>query len=133
MPRILVIIFLFTVCLSCNKEDLNTGPKVLEDISGVADYDAKIQQGVSLMFFHATWCSICASQRPDVEGLVKDPSLSKVTFGQVDFEKNKDTNQKYNITGFPTITIYKDGVEKHRLSGKGHTQEKLTELLKALL
>jgi thiol-disulfide isomerase/thioredoxin len=134
------LIYLFVIILpmlSCKKEDDNSNTQPLANqlrtINSVNDFDAQIKQGVSLFFFHATWCSICANQRPAVEGLVKDPSFNKVFFGQVDFEKNRDTNQKYNITGFPTIIIFKDNVERHRLTGQGHSQEKLAGLLRDLL
>lgn len=135
-------VLLFFSCLfllsGCKKDegidDNNSNPsRKLENITSLSDYDAKIKEGVSLFFFHATWCSICANQRPAVEALTKDAALNKVFFGQVDFEKNQATNQKYNITGFPTIIIYKDNVERHRLSGQGHSQEKLAGMLKDLL
>jgi thioredoxin 1 len=125
--------------LSCKKDenpgdnDQNPTANQLVNINSVTDFDTKVKEGVSLFFFHATWCSICANQRPAVEGLTKDNTFSKVFFGQVDFEKNQQTNQKYNITGFPTIIIFKDNVERHRLTGQGHSKEKLAGLLKELL
>ena len=132
----MLFLFCLIIVTACNKEDKtgdNTQPKKLEEINGLTQFEDKILEGVSIMFFHATWCSICAAQRPALEGLTKDAALNKVFFVQVDFEKNQATNQKYNITGFPTIIIFKDQVEKHRLSGQGHSQDKLAGLLKALL
>jgi hypothetical protein len=51
----------------------------------------------------------------------------------VDTDQNKAITDKYDIPGQPIILIYKDNVEKHRLTGKGHSQQKLTDLVKALL
>ena len=85
------------------------------------------------MFFHATWWPKCAAQRPAVEGLTKDSALSAVKVGQVDFEKVKEVVSKYNVLGFPTILIYKNNELKHEITGQGHNQEKLTNLIKALL
>jgi len=34
----------------------------------------------------------------------------QVSFGLIDAEKNNETKQKYNITSYPTILIFKDGV-----------------------
>jgi thioredoxin 1 len=139
ISRITFVLLLTLSLLSCKKDEVSdnnpndTTANQLVNINSVTEFDAKVKDGVSLFFFHATWCSICANQRPAVEGLTKDATLSKVFFGQVDFEKNRDTNQKYNITGFPTIIIFKDNVERHRLSGQGHSKEKLAGLLMELL
>jgi thioredoxin 1 len=117
---------------SC-KKDVNEVDKVLlADIVSLSDYDTQIQSGVSLMFFHATWCSICKAQTPAVEATAKDAALNAVKFGQIDTDNQKAIVDKYDVPGQPIILIYKDGVEKHRL-GSGQTQQKLTELLKALL
>ena len=80
-----------------------------------------------------TTSSICTAQRPDVEGLTSETSIKAAKLGQVDVDKNKDITAKYSVAGQPVIIIYKDNVEKHRLSGKGHSMSKLADLIKALL
>ena len=138
MFRSLIMLIVTTLLItSCKKDetpsDNSQTTNQLRTINSLSEFESGVKEGVSLFFFHATWCSICANQRPAVEGLVKDATLNKVFFGQVDFEKNQPTNQKFNITGFPTIIIFKDNVERHRLTGQGHSQEKLAGLLRELL
>ncbi|MBK8052837.1 MAG: thioredoxin family protein [Saprospiraceae bacterium] len=139
MLRLLFILTIATVLNSCSKEEVttpdpgNTTSAKLTDITTLSNYDATIKTGVSLMFFHATWCSICAAQKPDVEGLISDTSIKAAKLGQVDVDKNKDITAKYSVAGQPVIIIYKDNVEKHRLSGKGHSKSKLADMIKALL
>lgn len=133
------LFFLFTLILmlnACGKDEASdTGGNnaALADINSLSDYDATIKTGVSLMFFHATWCSICSAQRPDVEGLQSQSSIKGAKLGQVDTDKRKDITTKYNVAGQPVIIIYKDNIEKHRLSGKGHSTAKLADMIKALL
>ncbi len=132
MKNILIILLALSF-IGCAKEDISNDQKVLETINGINQFESSIKAGVSLVFFHAVWCSKCAEQRPAVEALTKDAQLNSVFFGQVDYEKNSDVRTKYGVAGFPTILIFKDGVIKHELSGKGHSQAELTNLLKALL
>ncbi|MBK8348908.1 MAG: thioredoxin family protein [Saprospiraceae bacterium] len=133
MNRMLIMLVAFTLVLSCKKEDISGDTGVLKTITSLTEYENDIKSGVSLMFFHATWCTKCAAQRPAVEGLTKDATFSAVKFGQVDYEKIKDVSDKYQVAGFPTILIYKNNVLKHELLGQGHSQQELTNLIKALL
>ncbi|MFZ1703041.1 MAG: thioredoxin family protein [Saprospiraceae bacterium] len=130
--RIILLVLSFTfLFLSCKKEESTTETN-LTVISSLTTFEDRVNSGVSLVFFHATWCSICAKQRPEVEGLVGDSELSHVFLGEVDFEKNSAIVQKYNVFGFPTILILKDGVVKHSLTGSSNKKAQLKELLKAL-
>jgi len=136
MHKILTFFFIFGLLVGCSKDensDTSTGTSALTDIKSLTDYDATIQSGVSLIFFHATWCSICSAQRPNVEGLSGNTSITGAKLGQVDTDKNKDIINKYSVSGQPVIIIYKNNVEKHRLLGQGHSKEKLADLIKALL
>ena len=133
MFRIVTLFFAFTLIISCKKEDISGDTGVLTTVTSLTAYESQIKTGVSLMFFHATWCPKCAAQRPAVEGLTKDSALSAVKVGQVDFENVKEVVSKYNVLGFPTILIYKNNELKHEITGQGHSQEKLTNLIKALL
>lgn len=133
MFRIVTFFFAFTLIISCKKEDISGDTGVLTTVTSLTAYESQIKTGVSLMFFHATWCPKCAAQRPAVEGLTKDNALSAVKVGQVDFEKVKEVVSKYDVLGFPTILIYKNNELKHEITGQGHSQEKLANLLKALL
>ncbi len=132
MNRILTFILGFAMLVSCSKDN-DTGNGSLKDVDSLASYETQIKSGVSIVFFHATWCSKCASQRPAVETLADNDTFQSVYFGQVDYEKVNDVVTKYGVVGFPTIIIYKNNEEKHRLEGQGHSEQKINDLLKALL
>lgn len=129
-----LFIFSFLVFVSCDKSDDNQSVvSDLKDINSLSDYENEIKSGVSLIFYHASWCTICKAQRPAVEALSKDDVLKSVKFRQVDTDKNKDITTKFNVSGQPVIIVYKNGKEEKRLIGSGHSQQKLTDILKALL
>ena len=127
-----VLVFLFLHLASCKKDDVTAENSQLVTISSLSQMQEKTNSGVSLVFFHATWCPLCANQRPHIENLVGDPELSTVFLGQVDFEKHNDIVDKYNVFGFPTILILKDGEIRHALAGSNNSTTALKELLQGL-
>lgn len=125
----LIFISLSLVISACSKkEDIGT----LTNLNSLTEFDNTIKSGVSLMFFHASWCPLCQDQRPAIEALVKREDLKPAKIAQVDYEVVKEVVDSYGISGFPTIVFYKDGVEKKRLTGKGHSESELAEILKSL-
>lgn len=122
-----ILFILFITISSCKKTETST-PE-LEDITSKTTFDSKIETGVSLIFFHASWCSNCKEQRPAVQEAAKLEGLSTVFFGQVEFEDNTDIVSANNVSGFPTLVIFKDAVEVKRLTGKGHSLETIENLL----
>lgn len=118
--------------VSCNKNEITAENSQLHSINSLAEMEEKTNSGVSLVFFHATWCPLCANQRPKIENLVGDTELTAVFLAQVDFEKHEDIVDQYNVFGFPTILILKDGEVKHSLTGSNNSTAKLKELLLGL-
>lgn len=130
----IIALLILNTLMGCSKNsDADTTQNELTDITGLASFEQNIANGVSLMFFHATWCTKCAAQRPAVEGLTSENALTSVTFGEVDYEKNRDITDRFSIVGFPTIVIYKDGLEVHRWIGQGHTQKTISDKLLTFL
>lgn len=130
------LVFSLLFITSCDKEKkdlVDTNENEIVDINSLQTFENEIQSGVSLVFFHASWCSTCAAQRPAVEAVSMKNEFSSVFFGEVEFEDNTDINQEYSISGFPTIVIFKDGVEQYRNTGSGNTEETLSSNLEALL
>jgi thioredoxin 1 len=124
--------FILVTLFACKKENNDAANSQLTTINNLTEFENRTKSGASLVFFHATWCPKCAEQRPQVEALLGDTALKNVFFAQVDFEKNADIVSKYNVFGFPTILILKDGVVKHSLAGSSNKKEKLKELLEGL-
>jgi thiol-disulfide isomerase/thioredoxin len=135
MPRILFLSTLFLLLIaSCSKDSLvDTSANSIEDINTLPDFEARIANGVSMMFFHASWCSICAEQRPAFENTAEKSAFDAVFFGEIEYEANTNINQTYVIGSFPTIVFYKDGVEESRLTGKGHSEATITSTLNSFL
>lgn len=129
---ILISLFILFQIVGCKKDDVTAENSQLVTIESLTQMQAKTSSGVSLVFFHATWCPLCANQRPHIENLVGDSALSTIFLGQVDFEKHADIVSEYNVFGFPTIVILKDGEIKHTLTGSNNSTAKLKELLLAL-
>jgi hypothetical protein len=63
-----------------------------------------------------------------IEATANDAELKAFKFGIVDKDKHSDIASKFNISGQPV----KDGVEKQRLSGGGHSAQKLKDILKSI-
>ena len=134
MRIFILTLFLVVNFISCNKDNNSDNPTStqLNIINSLNDFDSRIAKGVTLAFFHATWCSKCAAQRPEVEGLIADSELQSVFFCEVDYEKNGNIVTKYNVTGFPTILLMKDGQVKHTLVGSNNKKADIKQLLKSL-
>ncbi|MCB0660173.1 MAG: thioredoxin family protein [Saprospiraceae bacterium] len=131
MHRILLLfVSIFIGFNSCSKtEDIGS----LENIQSLDEFKGIISSGVSLIFFHASWCPNCQEQRPAIEALTKRDDLKAAKIYQVDYEKIKEVVNEYNIIGFPTIVFYKNNVEVKRFESKGHSEEELANILKGLL
>lgn len=73
-------------------------------------------EGVVVVDFFSTTCGPCKMLSfvlNDVEKTLGD----KVKILKVDFDKNKDLTAKYEVKGYPTIIVLKDGVEVKRMQG----------------
>ena len=126
---LLLALLIGTAFTACKKDLVDTAANDVEDVNSNQTFEEKIADGVTLAFFHASWCSFCEEQRPAVEAASDDPQLSFVEFIEIEYEDNEEIVDNYNVPGFPTILIFNDGDEVERLTGKGHSQEKLTQLL----
>lgn len=130
MKNLFLILFLSLAIVSCEKEPLvDTSLNDIDDVNSIATFEQVISQGVSFVFFHASWCEKCEEQRPAVESCSSDPSLTFVKFFEVEYEDNKEIVKQYDIPGFPTMVIYQNGEEVERFVGKGHSVEQFTDAL----
>ena len=57
---------------------------------------------------YADWCGYCKRMNGTVAGLSADLK-GQVAFGLINAEKNNETSNKYNITDYPTLMIFKNG------------------------
>lgn len=67
------------------------------------------EPNLKIILYHATWCGYCVKYLKEntfldtYDNLKTQNKYDKVTFVQLDFDKNKSTATKYNISSFPTI------------------------------
>jgi thiol-disulfide isomerase/thioredoxin len=124
-------VFVFT---ACKKEATPILSEELVAVKTVAELDEITNTGVSMVFYHATHCSICEMQRPTVELVPKNATVKgKAKFAQVDYDFYRPVFEARSINSFPQIIIYKDGVEKARLRSSGHSEVEIVALISAHL
>ncbi len=69
-----------------------------------------------LVDFWAPWCGPCRVVGPIIENVAEKTS-GKVKVYKLNVDDNPTTAAKYNITGIPTVLIFKDGEIKEQLVG----------------
>ncbi|HEY5562563.1 MAG TPA: thioredoxin [Clostridiaceae bacterium] len=69
-----------------------------------------------LIDFSAVWCGPCKMLAPIIEELSNEMD-GKVKVFKVDVDKSGDIAQKYEITGVPTVIIFKDGKVMDKMVG----------------
>ena len=81
-----------------------------------AEFNELFDKGVVLADFFSATCGPCKMLSfvlNDVEKTLGD----QVTILKVNFDLNKDLTEKLEVKGYPTIILFKDGVEVKRLAG----------------
>lgn len=130
MKNLYLVVLAFILITGCKKELVDTSANDIKDLNSLESLNSEIAAGVSLVFYHASWCSICKEQRPAVESLSKNTEAAFAKFYEMEFDDNKEAVRAKKVTGFPTLVLYKNGEEKQRWNGKGHTEEVLLKALK---
>jgi thioredoxin 1 len=93
------------------------------------DFDTTIESGVTLVDFWAGWCMPCRMQGPILDTLAGKVG-DKYTIGKLNVDENPGIPQKFNVTGIPTLMIFKDGEMIKRFVGV-QNQETLESELQA--
>lgn len=78
-------------------------------------FDDAVKSGTTVVDFWAPWCGPCKMMAPVFEEL--DSELSDVNFTKINVDENQEVAQKFGVQGIPTLIIFKDGKEIHRLVG----------------
>ncbi|HCT5265137.1 Thioredoxin [Staphylococcus aureus] len=92
-----------------------------------ADFDSKVESGVQLVDFWATWCGPCKMIAPVLEELAADYE-GKTDILKLDVDENPSTAAKYEVMSIPTLIVFKDGQPVDKVVGF-QPKENLAEVL----
>ncbi len=107
---LIVVVITTNITNSSNSSETNVSKTNSEAIVHLndANFQEKIEEGVTLVDFWAVWCAPCRIQGPIVEDVAKEIG-DKATIAKLDVDKNKATSARYGIRNIPTLIIFKDG------------------------
>ena len=66
---------------------------------------------------HASWCPICAKQKPILSELTADPKFKNLAFFVVDFDSQKDAVKSFGVRMQSTLIAFKGEHEAGRSVG----------------
>jgi thioredoxin 1 len=69
-----------------------------------------------LVDFWAEWCPPCRVLGPTLEKFAEKES--RLTIVKADVEENDELADQYNVMNIPTMILFKEGKEVHRMVGK---------------
>ena len=84
----------------------------------VDNFDEIVLQAekVTVVDFFATWCGPCRKLGPILEEVEQELS-EKVNFAKIDTDENIDTAKKYQVSGLPSLLVFKNGEVIERMVG----------------
>jgi thioredoxin 2 len=101
-------------CGRCRESLLDTKPIELNNTTFdevVVNSDLPV-----VVDFWAPWCGPCRMMAPNFEKSAKNFPI-KALFTKVNTENEQNLGARFGIRSIPTIIIFKDGKEVHRVSG----------------
>jgi thioredoxin 2 len=101
-------------CGSCKNSLLDTNPIELDE----SNFDHVIVNSdiPVIVDFWAPWCGPCKMMAPIFNDVAKKYPL-KALFVKVNTEALPNMGARFGIRSIPTLVVYKNGVEKQRISG----------------
>jgi len=82
-----------------------------ETIKEVLENNEKV-----LIDFYSSWCGPCKKMAPIIDEIAEE-SDDTVVIAKIDGGEFHKIAQEYNITGVPTLVLFKNGEEVSRLNG----------------
>lgn len=96
----------------------NSGKVIELDESNFDDTLGKKDIVIFIMFY-APWCPHCTNIMGTLDELAKEVKDEKnVKVVKVDADKHKNISKRENISGFPTLKLYKNGKEIEHYKGQ---------------
>ncbi len=90
---------------------------MVKEISSTSfDEDIVNAEKLTVVDFYATWCGPCRKLSPILEE-VENEIGDRVNFAKIDTDDNIDAAKKYQVSGLPTLLVFKDGEVVERMVG----------------
>ena len=86
---------------------------------------------LTVVDFFATWCGPCRKLGPILEEVETELS-NKVDFKKINTDDNIDAAKEYQVSGLPTLLIFKDGEVVERMVGLMPKSSVITNIEKHL-
>lgn len=85
------------------------------------DFDAEVDEGTTLVDFHATWCGPCKMMAPFLERFAADHPEIKVI--KVDVDEAPNLCERFGLMSVPTLVLMKDGAFVKKAAGARDTDQ----------
>ena len=81
-----------------------------------SNFDSEISNsGVTVVDFFANWCGPCRKMGPILEEV--ESELTNVKFAKINTDDNIEMAKKYQVSGLPTLMVFKNGEPVERIVG----------------
>ena len=96
-------------------------------------FDEEVQSAGEpvLVDFWAEWCGPCKMVAPILDEIAGEQA-GKLKVGKVNIDENLELARRYNVMSIPTLILFKEGNEEHRIVGATGKAQLLQESSKYL-
>ncbi len=82
----------------------------------VFDIEVLNNDSLTVVDFFANWCGPCRKLSPVLEEIERELG-NKVKFAKIDTDENLEAAKTYQISGLPTLLVFKNGEVVERMVG----------------
>ena len=93
------------------------GVDMVKEITG-KNFDTEVtsEENITIVDFYADWCGPCRKLSPIMDE-VEEELGAKAKFVKINTDGNIEIAKKYQISGLPTLLLFKEGIVAERMVG----------------